>query len=133
MQDIGTFAWHLGEAESVSPKVASALPLATTITAFDPSAASSGGDVLDLRDLLQGESPTTLSQYLHFSTAGPDTVISISSSGAYGPGFDADKTDQMLTLADVDLRAVFALPGATDAQLIQELLNRGKLLTDGQG
>lgn len=133
MQDDGTFAWHLGEAHPAPPEGEAAPPATTTITEFDPSAAAQGGDVLDLRDLVQWEGQADLSQFLHFSTAGGDTVISISSAGAYGTEFDASKTDQVLTLSNVDLRSAFALPGATDAQLIQELLNRGKLLTDGQG
>lgn len=132
MNDHDIFAWQLGEAQPASPTSADPAPT-ETIAEFDTSAAALGGDVLDLRDLLQGDSPETLSHFLHFSTLGSDTVISISSSGAYAPAFDASKTEQTLTLTNVDLCTAFALPGATDVQLIQELLTRGKLITDGQG
>ena len=132
MNDHDAFAWQLGEPPPATMATAGAAR-SETITEFDPSAAAHGGDVLDLRDLLQGDSPDTLSHFLHFATSGGDTVISISSSGAYAAAYDASKTDQMLTLANVDLCSAFSLPGATDAQMIQELLTRGKLLTDGHG
>ncbi|MEG0151428.1 MAG: type I secretion C-terminal target domain-containing protein, partial [Comamonas sp.] len=46
-----------------------------------------GKDVLDLRDLLQGEQNSTdLSKYLNFSTSNGDTVLKVSSGGVLGSG-----------------------------------------------
>jgi len=88
------------------------------------SADPNGNDVLDLRDLLQGENSGNLTQYLNFSYVGTDTVLKVSSSGALqsdGTGFD-----QMITLENVNLTN-----GLTDQNLIIEaLINAGKLQVD---
>ena len=105
------------------------------------SPASSGGDVLDLRDLLVGElkgGPTgagNLASYLDFDTTSKagSTIIHLSSHGDFSGGFTAGAQDQTITLNGVDLRASMNLAAnSTDAQVISELLNRGKLITDGQ-
>ncbi|MBC7666348.1 MAG: type I secretion C-terminal target domain-containing protein, partial [Caulobacter sp.] len=45
----------------------------------------------------------------------------------------ATNEDQTIVLQGVDLRASMGLAAnSTDAQVISELLNRGKLMTDGQ-
>ncbi|WP_420464454.1 type I secretion C-terminal target domain-containing protein [Panacagrimonas sp.] len=91
-----------------------------TIADFNPATASAGGDVLDLRDLLQGESGTAanLDTYLKFETVGADTKISVSSqsNGA---------VVQEIVLQNV------TLAGNSDAEIIQNLLNAGKLVADG--
>ena len=87
------------------------------------------GDKLDLRDLLVGDSSTNLSNYLHFSTSGGNTVISISTTGAFSSGFASGSVDQTITLSGVNLVGAFT----TDQQIIQDLLQRGKLLTDPGG
>ena len=100
---------------------------------------ASGGDTLDLRDLLVGAShvgtnPGNLDRYLDFdtSTAGT-TVIRISSTGGFTNGtYAAASEDERITLQGVDLRSAFGLgAGASDNQIIQELLTRSKLVTDG--
>ncbi|MEK8047164.1 type I secretion C-terminal target domain-containing protein, partial [Ideonella margarita] len=113
-----TFAWKLADHGTAGA------PEKDIISDFNTAASTAGGDVLDLRDLLQGETGATLTKYLHFTTSGGDTVINISSTGAYGATFDATKTDQTITLTGV------TLTGATDAAIIQDLLNKGKLITD---
>ncbi|MCG3188443.1 MAG: hypothetical protein LKCHEGNO_00433 [Burkholderiaceae bacterium] len=111
------FRWHLGDQGTPGS------PAADTVTDFNNAA---GGDMLDLRDLLAGESSGNLSDYLHFTTSGGNTTISISTSGAFSSGFSAGATDQTITLTGVNLVGAFS----TDQQIIQDLLQRGKLLTD---
>jgi hypothetical protein len=111
------FRWELGDAGTAGS------PAADTIADFDNGAA---GDKLDLRDVLIGESTGTLTNYLHFSTSGGNTVISISTTGAFASGFSAGAVDQTITLNSVNLIGSFT----TDQQIIQDLLNRGKLIAD---
>ncbi|WP_157451396.1 cadherin-like domain-containing protein, partial [Caldimonas taiwanensis] len=111
------FAWTL--ADRGSPGAA---PV-DTITDFDNAP---GGDVLDLRDLLQGEHAGNLADYLHFSTSGGNTIVSISSTGGFAGGFSASAVDQVIQLTGVDLTSGFS----SDQQIVQDLLSRGKLLTD---
>jgi hypothetical protein len=83
------------------------------------------GDVLDLRDLLQGENSGNLADYLHFEKSGSDTLVHVKSTGAAGA------EDQTVILQGLDLYAGLGLAsGATDAAVIQEMLTRGKLVTD---
>ncbi|TAL19868.1 MAG: tandem-95 repeat protein, partial [Aquabacterium sp.] len=109
-----------------------------TITDFDSSSKSAGGDVLDLRDLLSGENTTggtgNLQNYLDFDTTSTpgSTIIRISSTGGFASGtYASGNEDQRIVLQGVDLRSAMGLAAAsTDNQVIQELINRGKLLTD---
>ncbi|MDP3512257.1 MAG: Ig-like domain-containing protein [Sulfuritalea sp.] len=122
-----TFEWTLAD---VGAKGA---PAVDTITDFDASAAPSGGDVLDLRDLLSGENQGAdignLASFLHFEKSGSDTMVHISSSGGFGSGYTPAAEDQTVILQDVDLYA-FVGSNATDQQIIQDLLTKGKLITD---
>jgi Ca2+-binding RTX toxin-like protein len=118
------------------------------ITDFDNNNYS--GDVLDLRDLLVGEthSANTLSlpgsigtnnalsigssvgnlgNYLHFSTSGGNTVIEVSSTGGFSGGYNAAAVDQIIQVNGVNLTSGFS----SDSQIIADLLKRGKLVTDG--
>ncbi len=136
------FRWSLGDAGST------ATPAHDVISDFDNT--SHAGDVLDLRDLLVGEShaanttalPATiglnnvltitahegnLANYLHFSQAGGDTVIEISSKGGFASGaYDHAAVDQVITLSGVNLIGSFS----NDHQVINDLLQRGKLIAD---
>ncbi|MBS1154380.1 MAG: type 1 secretion target protein, partial [Proteobacteria bacterium] len=118
-----TFVWHLAD------KGTTTTPAADVITDFDMTLPSAGGDVLNLQDLLQGENHTTgtgnLSNYLHFEQVGSDTLVHISSSGAYSSGFATSKDDQRITLQGVDLTTI-----GNDVAIIQDLLTKGKLSTD---
>jgi len=111
------FRWQLGDQGSAGS------PAADTVADFDNGAS---GDKLDLRDLLVGENNGNLSNYLHFSLSGSDTVVSISTTGAFSSGFSNGAVDQTITLNSVNLVGSFT----TDQQIIQDLLQRGKLLTD---
>ena len=120
------FAWKLGDAGTIGA------PAADTITDFDISPRSAGGDVLDLRDLLTGETAGTLlgqdnlSNYLHFEKVGNDTVVHISTNGGYAAGFNASLDVQTITLQQVDL----VLGLSNDQAIIADLLSKQKLITD---
>lgn len=134
------FEWKLGDQSTT------ALPARDVITDFDNTDYS--GDVLDLRDLLVGEShnanglilptglngntavvinanPGDLADYLHFTKVGTDTVIEISSEGKF-TALDRTDVDQVITLTGVNLVGSFT----NDNQVINDLLARGKLITD---
>ncbi|HEY9023675.1 MAG TPA: type I secretion C-terminal target domain-containing protein, partial [Burkholderiaceae bacterium] len=112
------FKWSLADQGTT------ASPAADTINDFDNSAS---GDKLDLRDLLVGEHSDAgnLANYLHFTSSGGNTVISISSSGAFNGSNYATATDQTITITGVNLTT----PG-TDAQIISDLLTRNKLVVE---
>ncbi|MFP5478009.1 MAG: Ig-like domain-containing protein, partial [Gammaproteobacteria bacterium] len=115
-----TFVWKLGDQGT------SATPARDIVTDFGTASKANGGDVLDLRDLLQGENHNSgignLGSFLHFSKSGSDTVIDVKHDGAAGGA-----VTQQIVLSNVDLTANNSL---TDAAIIQNLLNQGKLITD---
>ncbi|MDH3993840.1 MAG: type I secretion C-terminal target domain-containing protein, partial [Gammaproteobacteria bacterium] len=92
-----------------------------------------GNDILDLRDILQLEDSGApgeignLQSYLSVSLEGSDTVIGVSSAGAFaGVPEDVNFIDQTITLQNVDL-----VSGNGDLEgIIQNMLDSGKLLTD---
>ncbi|MDP1886303.1 MAG: tandem-95 repeat protein [Polaromonas sp.] len=129
------FRWELNDGGTAGA------PVTDTITDFSLASRSAGGDVLDLRDLLVGETAGTLlgqdnlANFLHFEKSGADTIVHISSTG----GFSSDPhavgapsaavlgaVDQRIVLSGVDMIGVYT----TDQQVIQDLLSRGKLNTD---
>jgi Ca2+-binding RTX toxin-like protein len=124
------FQWQLAD------RGAAGAPATDTITDFNASAVSAGGDVLDLRDLLGGETTGNLANYLDFSVSGSGpgvaTTIHISSSGSFTNGvYSAAQEDQAIVLQGVNLPTALGLASnATDTQIIQELVTRGKLLVD---
>ncbi len=115
------FQWHLADVGS------SGAPAHDVITDFNLASASTGGDVLDLRDLLVGAQhfgtdAGNLDSFLHFShdSATGSTLLEVKSHGASGV------VDQVIEFNHVDLTAGFS----SDQQVIQELLKGGKLITD---
>ncbi|MDX9843479.1 MAG: Ig-like domain-containing protein [Aquabacterium sp.] len=121
------FRWEFSDAGTAGN------PYNDVITDFNTAALSAGGDVLDLRDLLQGElhagtNVGNLDSFLRFETVGSNTLLHISSTGAYGSGgYTPSKDDQTITLQGVDLSNNNSL---TSDQIIQNLLAAGKLITD---
>lgn len=136
---VDVFAWSLGD------QGLAGLPAVDTIQNFSTAAAGNngnGGDVLDLRDLLQGESvgPSNgagnLADYLHFEVTGGNTVIHISHSGGFsadshtvGAGFTSGASTQQIVLEGVNLQSLYG-GATTDQQIITQLLNNNKLITD---
>ncbi len=118
------FKWELAD------KGVKGAPASDTITDFDVAPVASGGDALDLRDLLVGENHDVgagnLASYLHFEKSGVNTIVHVSSNGDYAAGFSAAKDVQIITLNNVDLVTGFA----NDQQIIADLLAKQKLITD---
>jgi T1SS-143 domain-containing protein len=125
------FQWTLAD-----PGTSAATRAVDTVKDFNVAAASAGGDVLDLRDLLTGENTTggagNLQNYLDFDTSGSNTVIRISPTGAFSNGTYAATNDhQQIVLEGVNIRTGLGLAAnATDAQIITKLIQDGKLLVD---
>jgi Ca2+-binding RTX toxin-like protein len=115
-----TFVWKLGDGGSIGISVTDA------ITDFNVDSVALGGDVLDLRDLLVGESAGNLANFLHFEKAGGDTVVHVSATGGFSGGFTAVADVQIITLSAVDLVTGFA----NDQAIITDLLSKQKLITD---
>ncbi|TXC65680.1 type I secretion C-terminal target domain-containing protein [Piscinibacter aquaticus] len=116
------FAWTLAD------RGTTAAPPQDTITDFNVATPAAGGDVLDLRDLLSGENAGNLANFIHFSTDGTSTTIQISSTGAFSGSNYGTATDQTIVLQNVNL---FSGGLSTDQQIIQDLLNKSKLVVDG--
>ncbi len=118
------FRWELSDRGTTGS------PAEDTVNNFDVAAAGSGGDVLDLRDLLQGEDHDAgtgnLSQFLSFELSGSDTIVHVSSTGGFGGGYSPGNEDQSITLTGVDLVTGFA----NDQAIIQQLLDDNKLIVD---
>jgi VCBS repeat-containing protein len=124
------FAWTLFD------RGTGGTPARDTVAGFDAAPRSAGGDVLDLRDLLVGESTGTLDRYLDFAPAGAGgTELRISSTGGFtGGSYVATAEDQRIVFEGLDLRAALGLAGtASDATIIQTLLDRAKLVVDAGG
>lgn len=108
-------------------------PVRDTISDFDTVTLVQGGDVLDVRDLLQGENTSNLVNYLHFESVGSDTIIHISANGGYASdthhvsgNFSSGNTTQQIVLTGIDLTR-----GQTsDAAIIANLTAQQKLVTD---
>ena len=113
-----TFKWALGDGGTT------ASPAIDTIKDFDNVVSS---DRLDLRDLLVGETHSgnaagNLASFLHFTYAGGTntTTVEVKSSATL------TAPDQIIHLEGVNLVGAFT----SDAQIIQDLFTRGKLITD---
>ncbi|RTL28929.1 MAG: type I secretion C-terminal target domain-containing protein [Burkholderiales bacterium] len=127
------FAWHFSDRGSSGAPADRAVD---TVKDFDAHAPSAGGDVLDLRDLLQGENTVggtgNLDHFLHFDTSGGNTVIQIAPTGDMDPTVAGSGTQsQLIVLESVNLRLDLGLSSvATDQQIIAKLLQQGNLLVD---
>jgi hypothetical protein len=106
-------------------------PNVETLSAFNSNPVGNGGDVLNLADLLQGATSSNIGNYLHFtaSTSGgvTTTTVHVSETGAYASGYSAAADTLQIALTGANL---LMSGGATqtDAQIIQALLNKGKLV-----
>ena len=126
------FAWRLDDRAPAGAPVAE-----DHVQDFNVASPLVGGDVLDLRDLLQGEHSAggvgNLDHYLRFETGSGSTVIHVSSTGDFDPANAASGTEtQRIVLDNVNLRSAALGLGAaaSDHQVIAKLLEQGKLLVD---
>ena len=111
-EGVDVFDWNQGdEGEDGSQAI-------DIVTDFD----AVEGDILDLADLLEGETDdaVTLDNYLSFSSDGTDTTVSVSTTSG-GP------VVQQIILEGVDLNNTNVL---SDQQVIQNLLDGGNLRVD---
>jgi surface adhesion protein len=126
------FKWALADQGSVGS------PAVDHITNFNTSTIPNGGDVLDLRDLLQGESSATgnLDQFLHFDVVGGKLALEVHATG------DANSTQTIVldniagnvNTAMVQLAhavdSAFTGTSISDAELLKKLVDTGHLKTD---
>ncbi|WP_346764486.1 Ig-like domain-containing protein [Acinetobacter sp. SA01] len=123
------FVWEDGDQGTTT------IPAVDRITDFNQASAAIGGDVLDLSALLAGAGKIgdlagNLANYLHFETVAGQTEIWISTSGAFTGGYnsaqDSSNIDQKIILEGVN----YSANTRTDAEIINELLAKGKLIVD---
>ena len=112
-----TFKWELNDQGTV------ANPAVDVIKDYSSATVANGGDVLDLKSLLTGESDGTLTQYLNFTKEGNNTVIQVSTTGNVSP----TNFDQKIILENVDLTSNGA---NNNAAIIDDMLKKGKLNVD---
>ncbi len=100
-------------------------PAIDTVTDFKDDV---NGDILDLRDLLQGEDQAggNLPDFMHFELSGTDTIVHVSSQGGFSGGYNSSQEDQTIVLENTDLIDAFT----DDQQIIADLLSKNKLVTD---
>ncbi len=127
------FAWHLTDRGASGAEADRAVD---TIKDFDAHAPSAGGDVLDLRDLLQGENTAggtgNLDHYLQFDTLGANTTIKVAPTGDFVPGDATSGTaSQQIVIEGGHFLADLGLDtSASNVQIIAKLLQQGSLLVD---
>jgi hypothetical protein len=124
------FRWSLADAGTAGA------PAVDTINFFGTAAASAGGDVLDIRDLLVGESRTAaaLDNYVHFQFSGGNTTMYISATGAFGDNNAVGAPTPAITAANVQTIVFNGVnlvgTSTSDLQVLQSLLTNNKLITD---
>jgi len=117
-----TFAWKLGEQGSTtSPAIVDSVDFKVT-----------QGDVLDLKDLLQGESATNLGSYLKFGVESGKVVLSVDHDGSSASSpFAATQKIVLDNYTSLDaLKTDLGALSTSDADLISKLLDNGNLKTD---
>jgi len=123
------FVWHFAD-----PGTSLATKAIDTIKDFSMAAPSAGGDVLDVRDLLQAEHGIlNLQKFIEFDTATANTIIKISPAGTFDgtTAHDDGVETQRIVLENVNVRAALGLTNAaTDSQVLAKMLDQGKLLVD---
>jgi len=101
------------------------------VTDFKLAPASSGGDILDLHDLLTGEhaNAATLDAYLNFGAGtGADAGKAVITVDANGDGSGTDQTIVLSNVTYVELQTYAG--GTSDVDIITKLLQNGNLKVD---
>jgi Ca2+-binding RTX toxin-like protein len=133
------FEWNL--ADKGARNATGTLAAQDTVTDFNMTAynnintnAPTGGDAIDLRDLLDMEASSAgnignLANYLDIVQVGADTVMRISFNGGFTGGtYNAAVQDQVITFTGINMFTTYGT--ASDNTVILNLLNNGKLLVD---
>jgi len=143
------FVWRLADKGTVGAAAADTITDFTQGTGYSniesgtAGTAVGGGDVLDLRDLLQGEhtslgvtSPavgsvaiSNLQNYIHIEIVGSDTILHISSTGSFS-GTSNTGEDQTIKLSNVNLYTQLSITNGDDALLLRTMLKNGTLVVD---
>ncbi|WP_026970941.1 type I secretion C-terminal target domain-containing protein, partial [Aliagarivorans marinus] len=115
-EGIDTFSWLASDASTSGEEASDVIEDFTV---------GSGGDVLDLSDLLQGETEDSLTDYLSFervenADSSVDTVVSIDIDGSN----NGAEVHQTITLKNVDFN------GMSDQDIIDQLLEDQQLQVD---
>jgi len=111
-----TFRWELNDQGTANA------PAVDRIKDFSTATPANNGDVIDLKELLQQDDNSPLTDYLQVKKEGSNTVINVSTNGDL-----QHNVDQKIILENVDLTNNGSL---TSAQVITDLLNKGKLIVD---
>ena len=139
--DRDTFAWSLADRGSPGTPAIDRITDFNTGVFSNVDGATSTGDRLDLRDLLQGEwsnlvpNVGNLRNFIDVERSGSDTILHISSTGQFNASNTSSSTVGTNTSAVEDLRIVLEgvnlTSGATtDQAVIQNLLQNGKLIVN---
>jgi hypothetical protein len=107
-----TFVWRLSDMGLPSSPASDVVKDFTT----------SQSDALDLSDLLQGANEESLADYLFFEQQGADTVLHISTAGAFDGTNYGNAADQVILLEN------FSMEGAESDAVIQALIDSNNLI-----
>ncbi|MDX1465137.1 MAG: type I secretion C-terminal target domain-containing protein, partial [Halomonas sp.] len=117
-----TFAWQFGDGGDQGMPGSPATDL---VTDFNLNEADEG-DVLALSDLLQGtDTAADFADYLQAVDDGQgNTLLHVSTSGAFGGGFSSEESDQVIALNGV------SMDGVDSTAFIQSLIDNNQLDID---
>ena len=118
--DSDTFKWEFNDQGTITA------PAVDTVQDFSILKPVEDGDILDLQELLVGESDSTLTKYLDFRKEGYDTVIDVNTQGKLG----TQGADQKIVLENVDLTHDAYGQFMNNQAIINDLLQKGKLIVD---
>ncbi|QKH33735.1 retention module-containing protein [Achromobacter pestifer] len=118
--DSDTFKWEFNDQGTITA------PAVDTIRDFSILKPVEDGDILDLQELLVGESDSTLTKYLDFRKEGYNTVIDVNTQGKLG----TQGADQKIVLENVDLTHDAYGQFMNNQAIINDLLQKGKLNVD---
>ncbi len=118
--DSDTFKWEFNDQGTITA------PAVDIVQDFSILKPVEDGDILDLQELLVGESDRTLTKYLDFRKEGYDTVIDVNTQGKLG----TQGADQKIVLENVDLTHDAYGQFMNNQAIINDLLQKGKLNVD---
>jgi VCBS repeat-containing protein len=115
-----TFKWTFNDQGTITA------PAVDTVKDFSILKPVEGGDILDLQGLLVGENDGNLTKYLDFRKEGNNTVIDVNTQGK----LSIQGADQKIVLENVDLTHDANGQFMSNQAIINDLLQKGKLVVD---